>query len=594
MTTGIDSLSPRTSGGAARVRALVAWATGRPLGVLAAGLAVAAAGRFAMAMISGFVMDDGYYYALLGRNLAAGRGWTFDGVTTTNGAHPLLLAIETALAWLVGPRASNLHYYRWLALALVLVPIGFAAWLPAGARRPVPDDRDQRLGIALALAVGVLFLPPFQMLWWTGMESTLALPLAAAVLLLWAQRRDRLAGWVGAALALARLDTAVFFLLPLATVRFVVDARHAGVRRAVGSAARLLLPTGVFLGAYAVFNLAVFGMAMPIHGALKSSFPHLHVQLFQLFGPPASLGATLQGFQMQGHYLLVAAGVAWLVLRPRAGPAARATGIALLLVYVAAQANYVLFQKWSKAVPYWYLWQPFLAATFGLALAVVGAVSERVVRAMAVALAVALGLTGALDGAHVLVHAIHHRGEPATFWRSETVDYLRTQPADELWASTDCGASSFWSGRRIVDLDGLIAGRELQNAIAQHELAAYLRRLGVRRMLLYAWDRRQVAGREYEPVYRSYVQPRVFAGHYDVFQFQAYSHLYEQYSDTLRLDHQQETWRSAPYHDGRGFARNIAYDLGPARLAAAGAAPLRGAGPRGPSGSRLERRASVR
>jgi len=113
----------------------------------------------------------------------------------------------------------------------------------------------------------------------------------------------------------------------------------------------------------------------------------------------------------------------------------------------------------------------------------------------------------------------------------------------------------------MVDLDGLISGFELQKRIVSRQLGPYLGQLGVRRILVVAWDRKQTTTREYEPMYRSYVQPEVFVGRYEVFPFQVYSYLYESYSDTLRLTRAQETWRGRSHPDGGLIARPIACDL---------------------------------
>lgn len=43
------------------------------------------------------IPDDGFYYLVVARNLAAGLGPTFDGITVTNGFHPLLATILAAL-----------------------------------------------------------------------------------------------------------------------------------------------------------------------------------------------------------------------------------------------------------------------------------------------------------------------------------------------------------------------------------------------------------------------------------------------------------------------------------------------------------------
>jgi len=420
--------------GTGRARRLLSWAIERPLGVLAAGIAVSVAGCFAMAMISGFMTDDGYYYALLARNIAAGRGWTFDGATTTNGAHPLLLGLETAVAALGGPHLSNILYYRALALALALVPIAFAVWLPRALGHALPDERQGAFPLAMALAIGALFLPAYQQLWWSGMESTLALPLGAAFVILWAQRRDVAAGFVGGALVMSRLDTIVFFVLPLVAVRVLADLRGgASWPRIVGSGVRLLWPTLTLVAAYSVFDLAKFGEVVPIHGALKSSFPRLHIQLFQLFGAPAPLVSMLGWLQVQGHYIFLAAVMAFILFRRRMDPVSRLTAVALLLVYVLSQANYVLFQKWSKAVPTWYLWQPLLAAWSALALALVPMVSDRVARAAAVGLGLILPLT-ALSAVRILRFISF-----ATFVRRPRSGTTRTWTTCAPSPPTSCG-----------------------------------------------------------------------------------------------------------------------------------------------------------
>jgi hypothetical protein len=527
--------------------------------MLAGGIAAAVIGRLAMEMITNYFTDDAFFYAVLARNLAAGRGWTFDGVTTTNGAHPLLLGLETLLAWVMGPQVSQIHYYRALAVMFAVV---FLAFLAAFAWLMRPSASGERPPFALAawLSLGILFLPPYVPMISIGMESSLAFPLAAIFFVFWSRGRDRAAGIIGGALVLARLD-AFIFVVPFALLR-VVSGRGAGdgwgtsLRRAFA----LLAPMAVVLATYMAFNMALFGSPVPIHGVLKSSFPRVHFQPFQLLGPPGALGTRLLSLHAQALYLSVAAAVL-LVRRRRFGDAAGIAILALLVVQVLTQANFTLFQKWSKATPYWYLWQSAFTALLALAIGACEAFPPKAMRAAAVTLGLALGLTGLLDVAHLGVHAVRHRGEAPSFWHTPLIDYLRTQPANETWAATDCGSASFWSERRFVDVDGLIAGTELQDRMARGELGRYLGELGVSRVLVYAWSRPQTTNREYEPMYRSYVNPAAFHGSYDEFPYFVYSYKYLAYSDTLRLRHEQETWRAPQHRDGLGLAREIAYDL---------------------------------
>ena len=55
--------------------------------------------------------DDAYYYAVIARNLAATGKLTFDGVSGTNGFHPLLLLLEAGVAGLLPESLSPGSFY---------------------------------------------------------------------------------------------------------------------------------------------------------------------------------------------------------------------------------------------------------------------------------------------------------------------------------------------------------------------------------------------------------------------------------------------------------------------------------------------------
>jgi hypothetical protein len=543
-------------------RAPVASVTARQ--VLVIGILAAVAGRVAMGMITSYFTDDAYFYAVLARNLAAGRGWTFDGVTSTNGAHPLLLGLETLVAWGMGPGATTVHYYRALVVMFGLLFAGLVAAV-AWLARPFAPGGEHPFGSAMWLTIGALFVPAWLPTIAMGMESSLAFPLAALFFLLWSRQRDAAAGVVGGLLALTRLDTPLFFLLPFALVRLAAgDPEGRSRGRAPWRAFLLVAPTAVAMGGYLLFNQLVFGSPVPIHGVLKSSLPALHPQFSQLAGPPGPLWSRLGSLHMQAHYVAIAA-LLLMLRRRRFGDATGQALLALMAAYFATQVNFVLFQKWSKAIPNWYLWQPLFTATLAFAIAVAEAVPPRALRLATGGLGIVLVLAGTLGIAHYGAHGIRHRGEAPTFWHTPTIDYVRTQPRSELWAATDCGRLSFWSERRFVDVDGLVSGFELQARIARGGFGGYLRELGVTRVLVYAWDRRPAGNREYEPMYRANANPAAFGGQYDVFPYYVYSYQHLVYSDTLQLRREQETWRSPPRPDGPVRARDIAYDLGAGR-----------------------------
>src|SRR6266850_4031428 len=69
-----------------------------------------------------FPTDDSLFYLQVARNVAAGRGSTFNGVTQTNGYHPLWLGVCAASAWIAGGRQD----------AMLRVVFGIQALLAIG------------------------------------------------------------------------------------------------------------------------------------------------------------------------------------------------------------------------------------------------------------------------------------------------------------------------------------------------------------------------------------------------------------------------------------------------------------------------------
>lgn len=194
--------------------------------------------------------DDAEYYRIVARHIAHEGASTFDGLTLTNGYHPLwtwMLAVQERLF------GSSFLLTRLVETAMVCA--AFPVFLRAvGVRSAVGI-------LALLLLYGRLVAG----LALTGMEVSALV--GATALTVWAcmpTRRDGdgrgLALGGAAALAvLARLDAAVF-VLPL--VAFAPLGRRT----------RLIafVTAGAIGCAYVAYNLVTFGTAMPVSSAVKS------------------------------------------------------------------------------------------------------------------------------------------------------------------------------------------------------------------------------------------------------------------------------------------------------------------------------------
>ena len=134
-----------------------------------------------------------------------------------------------------------------------------------------------------------------------------------------------------------------------------------------------------------------------------------------------------------------------------------------------------------------------------------------------------------------------------------------TRP-DDVIAATEAGPISFWSRRRVVNLDGLINNFEYQQYLRDGRLAEYLKDEGVRYLKVGWWAEKQPL--RPEPMFACRANPAAFAGgDYPPADFYVYSYLYGKFSDRIRLCPGQEVFRSQPYLDGTVKTVNVFYDL---------------------------------
>lgn len=247
----------------------------------------------------GYLAPDAFYYFTIAVNWVEHGSPSFDQVHPTNGFHPLwqwMMAGMYALLRALGESRFALVPVAVVAglvlLALTLVVLwrmlrqsgASTAWfalVPVGVwpllvsplwwrgREVLPEHRR---------------LPLFGTLWNSanGMESALVLLLFAACAHCFvtdptrSPRRAAAYGVLLGALSLARLDHAVFaFLFAGGTwATQWLEGDRQKVRRSLSSAGLAVAIVGVYL----VYNLLTVGRAMPMSGAVKSTFPQVNLE----------------------------------------------------------------------------------------------------------------------------------------------------------------------------------------------------------------------------------------------------------------------------------------------------------------------------
>jgi len=198
--------------------------------------------------VEAFPLDDSWIHMQFARNLAEGRGFSYNpGVPVSGSTAPLwTLALGGAFAVL----GSHPVLAKVLGIGATLG----TAWL-AGRLALAWTDR-----VAAALLASGLVALTGPMVWGalSGMEVALAALLVTAALLLHARGRAGAAGAALGAAALARPEAVL--LLPL----FWLAGPLTGRRALVWS-----LPVAGFLAPWVAFNLATTGTPLPATAAAK-------------------------------------------------------------------------------------------------------------------------------------------------------------------------------------------------------------------------------------------------------------------------------------------------------------------------------------
>jgi hypothetical protein len=394
------------------------------------------------------VQDDFYYYAIVADHIAHRGHATFDGVTLTNGYHPLWMAVLVVLARLAGGIGP---WFFALVAAVEAASSLLCSWLLL------------RLGAALkleSLAAWLVAQTAVSELLSTGMECVVELPLHLCLLLVIARARGldisgRQAVGVGALaslLVLARLDAALLVLL------VIVLALRGGTKL------RRLVPFALgaaTLALYVAGNLSMTGHLMPVSAQSKQLVRSLGVSpwpLLVFFYSPWLLPwllATLFGRKP-------------VPLNTQQQLSARAA----LWFPVLAMAAQSLLSPWVTWPWHFYWLPPFVLVAAG---------SLR--RPWALAAALAVTVVSPLYRFHIQAEAsasptwIAHHAE-------QLADFARTHPG--RYAMGDrAGLTAYLLGQPLVQLEGLIADQKMVEHIRQEDdLPAVLREYGVNYLIV--------------------------------------------------------------------------------------------------------------
>ena len=427
--------------------------------------------------IGRFIYDDMFYYLNVAENLAAGNGSSFDGVTSTNGYHPLWMAITTGLALAF---SGDMLVHAALTLAALLHAAQGLLLLRMMRRVASP---------AVALALTALYLLNWRTLAnnLCGLETALATTMALVVvdrLMTWPVRptaaNAAVLGALAGLAALSRFD--LLLLAGLAGLWVVFSPRYApdvtrSRRMQLGIA--MGLATALVVALWFPFSLAVSGTFLPNsreavklltgvgydYGNLAQmrevfvgqiwSFVWWATDFANLFGLYPVISPEGRGMLVaSGLVLLLFLGVLAILVAGRREP--RAYLALIPLAYVAVHfAYYGVFHRVETryvlpAIALFFVPLAFAVDRVRIGLAGWGGRILVPVFLVAATFATVAGVAAYSAGhASVRVHRYHYVARDMARWLAENHPGART-------AAWNAGILGFYSDTVLFNLDGVI------------------------------------------------------------------------------------------------------------------------------------------
>jgi hypothetical protein len=419
------------------------------------------------------LVDDGYYYLQIARNIASGNGFTFDGLNPTNGFHPLWQLMLVPIFLMTQSRDLAAAAVTMLQ-TLLFAASGFMLYR-------ILIENTKKIHLSIAGAVFWLF----NFWFWSkgalsGMETgLLTLCYGTSLLLFSRSLRGSCSMWLLSisliATCMARLDS-LALVMGICLI-FLLLRRYR-------DAARTGLPVMIYLILYMLTNKLVFGGMFPVSGYIKSATgTELLSQLFETgnlrffqhgvtnFVSYATLGGRFPLFAA----LAAIAGVAWAVvwfIRTTTTPIREV--VAVCCIYTAILLFYYSFMYDSLLDIYTYYWFPAIYSVIISFVLLLSRMRHRLLRS-GITLILFTGLIG-----FNIVYA-YDRLQSYSFVMPDSlrpernaVNFLNTLDDGTVVGSWDAGYVGYYCRHRVVNLDGLVNSYEFQVILHDQGLEKYL------------------------------------------------------------------------------------------------------------------------
>jgi hypothetical protein len=421
------------------------------------------------------IPDDGYYYLKIARNINDGFGSSFDGITITNGYHPLwllfLVILDATSDYTTHDFVRVVVFVSILLNALTLIYVykftkGFIA------------IKAVRVLAALSIFTLIASYTVY------GMEDSLKYFLVFFLLNYLYEKKiipstllDVLQiGFLILLCVLSRLDLGLLwisYLLAIALKENNGDMTQKKIVTAVVSSAVVLLGLVVYLS----INLVLFDVLTPVSGKLKATFPHISDNF--MYWADAGIVHRLS---------VIACGLALIyffttVLKSKKKGCVDEAELTLFMMYftiVGFVVYQILFVNWANTFSWYRLPTMVGAALFFFYLlgksviwlknhhSAVGYV-PMVFVILAIPFLLNRLVTSHSSAEDDFPYSIYN----AAIWVNDNL------PDDAVFALKDTGLFSYYSNRKVINLDGLVNSPDYYHQLIKLGLPGYLEEKGV-------------------------------------------------------------------------------------------------------------------
>lgn len=419
-----------------------------------------------------FMADDSLFYLVIGENLAAGHGATFNGAMPTNGFQPLwglIVSMTVAVVEMLG-LGSPISEIR----AVVLVGWALLAFGLIVLQRLLRTLDVGLIGQVTALTVAIGFLSGWRST--VGSEANLVFLLLVGSLYSVVKltgdvpasaprwRLRSVSGLLLGLMMLARLDTV--FVAGAAVLALLIAGQGGPVRR-LRTAVNVGGVAVIVVAPYLLWNVHEFGALSPISADIKVA----------RWSPTFSVAAIGPSGWLLALFSLSAAAFAFLV-----GPRSRGAIVAWAVPLIGGLTATAYYFTWSTGPLTdldWYRVPQATAAAIALGLGADYSAAKRPVVVPGVLAGASLALVALLA-----IHwGLRANGPNDHLWdpvEEVSREVGRHVVEDERIATLDYpGVLALFSQRSVVALDGLTGDRAFQDDLRDLGAPCVLARLGV-------------------------------------------------------------------------------------------------------------------